>query len=58
MRPPLLSVFEVGCRGRCELYLYVDDIHREFEHAVKIGAYLISPVEDRDWGGGQSMLFY
>lgn len=35
---------------RCELYFYVEDIEVEFENAVKIGASLISPIEDRDWG--------
>lgn len=35
---------------RCELYFYVDNIELEFDNATKIGAKLISPVEDRDWG--------
>lgn len=35
---------------RCELYLYVDNITLEADNAIKIGAKLISPVEDRDWG--------
>lgn len=35
---------------RCELYLYVDDIHFEFENALKTGAKLISSITDRDWG--------
>lgn len=35
---------------RCELYFYVANIQQEFDHAVKIGAQLISPVMDRDWG--------
>ncbi len=35
---------------RCELYLYVDDIKKEFENATQAGAKLISPVENRDWG--------
>lgn len=35
---------------RCELYFYVTNIQQEFDHAVKIGAQLISPVMDRDWG--------
>jgi uncharacterized glyoxalase superfamily protein PhnB len=35
---------------RCELYLYVDDIQFEFDHAIKCGAQLISPILDRDWG--------
>lgn len=35
---------------RCELYLSVDDADCEFENAVKAGAGVISPVEDRDWG--------
>jgi uncharacterized glyoxalase superfamily protein PhnB len=35
---------------RCELYFYVDDIALEFDNAIKTGAKLISPVEDRDWG--------
>ncbi|MBX2930735.1 MAG: hypothetical protein KF781_02170 [Chitinophagaceae bacterium] len=35
---------------RCELYLYVEDIEFEFDHAMNIGAKLISPIIDRDWG--------
>lgn len=35
---------------RCELYYYVADVEAAYEHAVKSGARLISPVEDRDWG--------
>ena len=35
---------------RCELYFYVEDIQFEFENALKIGAKLISGIEDRDWG--------
>jgi len=35
---------------RCELYLYVDDIQFEFDNATKIGAKLIDPILDRDWG--------
>lgn len=35
---------------RCELYFYVENIDFEFENATKIGAKLISPIENRDWG--------
>lgn len=35
---------------RCELYFYVDDIQLEFDNAVKNGAKLISPIEERNWG--------
>lgn len=35
---------------RCELYLYVDDIQLEFQHALESGAMLVSPVMDRNWG--------
>lgn len=35
---------------RCELYLYVEDIHLEFENAECSGANVISPVLARDWG--------
>ena len=35
---------------RCEMYLYVDDIELEYENAIRIGAKLISPIEDRNWG--------
>ena len=35
---------------RCELYFYVENIELEFDNAIKIGANLISPIEDRDWG--------
>jgi uncharacterized glyoxalase superfamily protein PhnB len=34
---------------RCELYLYVEDIELEFSNAIKGGAKLISPIENRDW---------
>src|SRR5690606_42075088 len=34
---------------RCELYLYVENIELEFENAIKIGAQLISPIEERNW---------
>lgn len=35
---------------RCELYFYVENIELEFDNATKIGAKLISKIEDRDWG--------
>ena|SRR5690554_2096778 len=35
---------------RCELYFHVKDIELEFENAIKAGAKLISPIENRDWG--------
>ncbi len=35
---------------RCELYLRVENIDLEFDNALKAGARLISPIEDRDWG--------
>jgi len=35
---------------RCELYLYVKDVAAEFQHAVEIGAKIISPVSLMDWG--------
>jgi predicted enzyme related to lactoylglutathione lyase len=35
---------------RCELYFHVENINIEFDNAIKIGAKLISPIEDRDWG--------
>ncbi len=34
---------------RCELYFYVNDIQLEFDNAVKSGAKLISPIEERNW---------
>ena|SRR5690554_1661977 len=33
---------------RCKLYFYVENIKQEFDNATKIGAKLISPIEDRD----------
>jgi len=33
---------------RCELYFYIESIELEFDNARKIGAKLISPIEDRD----------
>ncbi len=35
---------------RCELYVHVDNIHIEFENALKSGAILVSPILNRDWG--------
>lgn len=35
---------------RCELYFYVENIEFELDNAIKSGAKLISPIEDRDWG--------
>ena len=35
---------------RCELYLKVDDVESEFEHALQIGAKAISAPAVRDWG--------
>lgn len=35
---------------RCELYLCVDNVQFEFDHAIKCGAKLISPIKNRDWG--------
>ncbi|SFF52848.1 lactoylglutathione lyase [Sunxiuqinia elliptica] len=35
---------------RCELYLYVDDLQFEFEHASRLGVKQISPIANRDWG--------
>lgn len=35
---------------RCELYLQVDDILLEYEHALKIGAKLIQPIMEMNWG--------
>lgn len=35
---------------RCELYFYIKNIELEFDNAIKIGAKLISPIEERDWG--------
>ncbi len=35
---------------RCELYFYVENIQFEYDNAIQMGAKLISPIEDRDWG--------
>ena len=35
---------------RCELYLYVENIQTELNHALQCGARLISPILQRDWG--------
>lgn len=35
---------------RCELYFYVENIQFEYRNALEIGAQLISPIADRDWG--------
>ena len=34
---------------RCELYFNVDDVEYEFQHALNIGATLISEIEVRSW---------
>lgn len=40
-----------GCGiPRCEIYFSVEDVDIEFDNAMKCGALLISPIEDRDWG--------
>jgi lactoylglutathione lyase len=35
---------------RCELYLIVDDAAAEFDHAIGVGATVVSPPRLRDWG--------
>lgn len=35
---------------RCELYIVVGDAQFEFDHACKMGAMLVSPLLNRDWG--------
>lgn len=35
---------------RCELYFYVENIQLEYDNALQLGAKLISPIADRDWG--------
>jgi uncharacterized glyoxalase superfamily protein PhnB len=35
---------------RCELYFYVDDLSKIFNHALSCGATLISGIEERNWG--------
>jgi uncharacterized glyoxalase superfamily protein PhnB len=35
---------------RCELYLYVKDVKKEYEHALSTGARMISPLMERNWG--------
>ena len=35
---------------RCELYFYVDNLATEYENALSVGARLVSPVEQRNWG--------
>ena len=35
---------------RCELYVYVDDIHQAYKRAIDCGASLISDIALRDWG--------
>ncbi|MFY0483460.1 VOC family protein [Flavobacterium sp. PLA-1-15] len=35
---------------RCELYFLIEDLEAVFENAVAIGAKVISPILDRDWG--------
>lgn len=35
---------------RCELYLFVEDVHVVMEHARSIGARIVSAASLRDWG--------
>lgn len=35
---------------RCEIYLRVESVETEFNNALSIGAKLVSPVSERDWG--------
>ncbi len=35
---------------RCELYLMVDDIEKEYQHALFVGAKLIQSITCMDWG--------
>ncbi len=35
---------------RCELYLHVEDLEKEFDNAIKAGAKLISEIAERNWG--------
>jgi predicted enzyme related to lactoylglutathione lyase len=35
---------------RCELYLTISDLEKNFEQILKAGAKLISPISLRDWG--------
>ncbi|MBS1765016.1 MAG: lactoylglutathione lyase [Bacteroidetes bacterium] len=35
---------------RCELYLHVGNVQKEYEHAQKCGAKIISPPQNRNWG--------
>lgn len=35
---------------RCELYLQVNNIEKEYQNAINCGAKLISPILNRDWG--------
>lgn len=39
-----------GGIARCELYLYVTNVEQEFDNAIRIGAKLISAINERDWG--------
>ncbi len=35
---------------RCELYLHVEDLEKEFENAIQAGAKVISKIAERNWG--------
>lgn len=35
---------------RCELYCYISNLEQEFNYILTIGATLISPIEERNWG--------
>jgi predicted enzyme related to lactoylglutathione lyase len=35
---------------RCELYIVLDNLEEIYEQAIKAGAKVISPIQDRDWG--------
>lgn len=41
---------------KCELYLLVQDAKAALDHGLTIGAELVSPVSERDWGDSAGYL--
>lgn len=35
---------------RCELYLHVEELQKEFKNAIRAGAKVVSEIAERNWG--------
>jgi uncharacterized glyoxalase superfamily protein PhnB len=48
--PALPNPSEGNGIPRCELYLYIDNLEKEFKRIQELNVKIISPLESRDWG--------